>query len=98
MSETRLGSLNLDQFSLTWLAQLCLLTVLMDVLLETPELGLIDEQLLATAGLNQNMLATTGLLVNRLGPALHLDDLFLTVLCLEDQLLGRSHAWPASLL
>ena len=98
MSETGLGSLNLDQFSLSWLARLCLLTLLMEVLLETPQLGLIDQDLLATAGLNQNMLTTTGLLVTRLGPALHLDDLLLTVLCLEDQLLGRSHAWPASLL
>ena len=94
MSETGLGSLNLDQLSWSWLA---LLTVLVEVLLEAPQLGLIHENLLATAGLNQNMLAT-GLLFTRLGPALHLDDLLLTVLCLEDQLLGRSHTWPASLL
>ena len=94
MSETGLGSLNLDQLSWSWLA---LLTVLVEVLLEAPQLGLIHENLLATAGLNQNMLAT-GLLFTRLGPALHLDNLLPAVLRLEDQLLGWSHAWAASFL
>ena len=94
MSETGLGSLNLDQLSWSWLA---LLTVLVEVLLEAPQLGLIDENLLATAGLNQNMLAT-GLLFTRLGPALHLDNLLLAVLGLQDQLLGWSSARSPSLL
>ena len=62
---------------------MCLL-VLLDVLLDISQLGLIDQDLLATAGLNQDML------VPRLGPALHLDNLLLAVLGLQDQLLGWS--------
>ena len=94
MSETWLGSLDLDELSLSLLSLLGVL----DVLLDIPQLGLIDEDLLAAAGLNQNMLAATaGLRVARLGPGLDLDDLLLAVLGLQDQLLGPSPS-PASFL
>ena len=88
MSKTWLGSLDLDELGLSLLS----LLVVLDVLLDIPQLGLIDEDLLAAAGLNQNML------VARLGPALDLDNLLLAVLGLQDELLGWRPTWCPSLL
>ena len=90
LSHTRLRSLNLDKFSLS-------LLTLLDILLHS-ELCRIDENLLAGAGLNQNMLATSLLLLSSLGRTSNLDYLLLTVLCLEDELLGWSRTCPATFL
>ena len=71
--------------ALWWWLQLDQLGLTLETLLE-PELGRVDHHLLAAAVLDDQVLARS--VVRRLGLALHLDDLLLSVLGLDDQLLG----------
>ena len=70
---------------------------MLEVLLEVPQLGLVNEHLLASAGLHQNMPPSPPGLVPGFGPGLDLDDLLLSVLCLQDELLGGGPPSPSLL-